>query len=222
MPAAVLKGNQNGYEILLKDEYAFETILTDLVALLDQVQNETLAKGDKLSFALNTQNRLLTEEQMTTLADIFKQYRRFSIKTFSSNVVSKKQFGTFIEERTVHLCGDIIPNGQVREIVGDVLFCGAIHKGGILKATGSIFLLGTAEGIVYAGASGDALTVICGDVAAAQQVRIADLVSVVSEADYGIGPKLIYVNDLHALEVGAIAALKKIRPKVFTQIGGFI
>ena len=66
------------------------------------------------------------------------------------------------------------------------------------------------------------LAVVCGNVAHAQQVRIADLVEIVSETDYEDMQKLIYVNDLHVLDTAEVTELKTIRPKVFTQNGGLI
>lgn len=64
--------------------------------------------------------------------------------------------------------------------------------------------------------------VVCGNMAHAQQVRIADLVEIVSETDYEDMQKLIYVNDLHVLDTAEVTELKTIRPKVFTQNGGLI
>ena len=127
-----------------------------------------------------------------------------------------------MDNKTIHLCCEIIRNGQIKEMNGDVLFCGSVHKGGILKATGSIFVLGSVEGVIHAGAKNDALAVVCGNMAHAQQVRIADLVEIVSETDYEDMQKLIYVNDLHVLDTAEVTELKTIRPKVFTQNGGLI
>lgn len=61
-------------------------------------------------------------------------------------MVDTKDALEFMEEHTVHVNSDTIRNGQVKLIKGDVLFLGNIHKGGILQATGSIFVLEMSKG----------------------------------------------------------------------------
>ena len=222
MPSVILKGHKEGYEFILKDVSSFNEIKKEIDEILKRVQNEKTSKGDKLTFALNTGNRLLNQEQRTEIEEIFENYPRFSIRRINADVLSKKSFLEFLDNRTIHLCCEIIRTGQIKEMNGDVLFCGSVHKGGILKATGSIFVLGSVEGVIHAGAKNDALAVVCGNMAHAQQVRIADLVEIVSETDYEDMQKLIYVNDLHVLDTAEVTELKTIRPKVFTQNGGLI
>ena len=190
MPSVILKGHKEGYEFILKDVSSFNEIKKEIDEILKKVQNEKTSKGDKLTFALNTGNRLLNQEQRTEIEEIFENYPRFSIRKLNADVLSKKSFLEFLDNRTIHLCCEIIRNGQIKEMNGDVLFCGSVHKGGI--------------------------------VAHAQQVRIADLVEIVSETDYEDMQKLIYVNDLHVLDTAEVTELKTIRPKVFTQNGGLI
>lgn len=222
MPAVVLKGHKEGYEFLLNDACAFADIRREIGEILDRIQNETISRGDKLTFSLNTGNRLLDAGQREEIEKIFEEYPRFSIRRLESAVDSREKFAEFLDERTIHPCGEIIRNGQIREIRGDVMFCGSVHEGGILRATGSIFILGNVEGIIHAGSGNDSMAVIAGNVSHAQQVRIADLVQVVSDEDYENRQKLVYVNDLHALDVADVTELKVIRPKIFTQNGGMI
>lgn len=74
-----------------------------------------------------------------------------------------------MDERSSTQFAEIIRNGQIKEMNGDVCFADQFIKGGILKATGNIFCLGSVEGVIHAGAKNDALAVVCGNVAHAQQ-----------------------------------------------------
>lgn len=118
-----------------------------------------------------------------------------------------------VESKTVHLSANTVRNGQVEYIKGDALFIGNLHKGGILKASGNIFLLGKCEGIVHAGYLTDAQAIIVGNVSKAQQVRIADVVDIISENQEVISKDeetVVYVNDLHVLDYTKREQIKKL------------
>ena len=76
MPSVILKGHKEGYEFILKDVSSFNEIKKEIDEILKRVQNEKTSKGDKLTFALNTGNRLLNQEQRTEIEEIFENYPR--------------------------------------------------------------------------------------------------------------------------------------------------
>lgn len=220
MPTVVLKGYKDGYELLLKDNADFEQIIRELQELFRKLQRDTVGKDERLSFTVNTGARLLDAKQKQKIEALIGEYPRFSIHRFVSDVVSTKDALEFLEEHTVHLNTDTVRNGQVKMINGDVLFLGNVHQGGILQATGSIFVLGQVEGILHAGYPDNVIAVITGNIKTAQQLRISDLVDII-ESDDLLEKDVAYVNDLHAFSYTTLNELKMLRPKIFTQVGGF-
>lgn len=225
MQAVVLKGYNNGYELILEPTASFTEIKVELSNLMEKLHNdETADRTKKYSFNINTGMILYTAEQKQALENIFANYPRFSIHKIQSSVIEKQEAQEIVDSTTVHVNGDIIRNGQDKLVQGDLLFLGTLHEGGILRATGSIFVLGTANGVLCAGYENNTSAVLAGNLKNAQQLRIADLVDIVNE-DKKISEtdqmSALFVNDLHALALTRIEQLKTTRPKLFIKAGGF-
>lgn len=221
MAAVVLKGFKNGFELIIKEEASFTQVLQELEELLANLHKDPKSL-DPVSFNVNTKLRLLTAEQKQQLEKVFANYPRFSIHKIISDVIMTNDAREIMAKNMIHLCADVIRNGQIKTIPGDVLFVGSIHQGGILQASGSVFILGEVEGIVHAGYSDDTRAVIVGKIKAAQQVRIADLVDILEPNQVPTTEdNVVYVNDLHNLAYTRVAQLKELRPKLFVQMGGF-
>ena len=220
MQAAVLKGYKDGYELILRDNADFDKILVELKDLFRKLQLDTIEEEKQVSFTVNSGNRLLDAKQKQKIEKLVGNYQRFSIHKFVSDVIRTEDALEFMEEHTVHLNTDTIRNGQVKTITGDVLFLGNVHKGGILQATGSIFVLGSVEGVLHAGYRDNVIAVIAGNFKEAQQIRISDLVDII-ETDKQEKNVVAYVNDLHAVSYTTLSERKTLRPKIFTQVGGF-
>src|SRR5699024_1838038 len=139
-----------------------------------------------------------------------------------SDVINIKEALQIMDSKNVNVNGDIIRNGQVKDITGDVLFLGNLHQGGILRAIGNIYVMGSVSGIIHACFDSNVRSIIIGDISGAQQLRIGDLVDIVDEEKVTVGTdSLVFVNDLHVLEFTSIDKLKSLRPKIFNQVGGF-
>lgn len=225
MQAVVLKGYNNGYELILEPTASFTEIKVELSNLMEKLHNdETADRTKKYSFNINTGMILYTAQQKQALENIFANYPRFSIHKIQSSVIEKQEAQEIVDSTTVHVNGDIIRNGQDKLVQGDLLFLGTLHEGGILRATGSIFVLGTANGVLCAGHENNTSAVLAGNLKNAQQLRIADLVDIVNE-DKKISEtdqmSALFVNDLHTLALTRIEHLKTTRPKLFIKAGGF-
>ena len=81
-------------------------------------------------------------------------------------------------------------------------------------------MLGSVEGVLHAGYRDNVIAVIAGNFKEAQQIRISDLVDII-ETDKQEKNVVAYVNDLHAVSYTTLSELKTLRPKIFTQVGGF-
>lgn len=224
MEAAILKGTQDGYEIILSDQAAMEMAFDDLEKILDGLKTQMATSDKHITFDIITGNRLLTSTQRQRLENLFASYDLFSIHKVVSNVITKEKAQRMKDLENVHIVDRTIRNGQEINVEGDVLFLGQIHQGGKLLVSGNIFVMGAVEGILQAGFPNIESKFIIGDVKTAQQLRIGEQFAILDDL---ISSKIktntvIYVNDLHTLAFGELEDLKQISPKFFNQIGGTI
>ncbi|KRM07902.1 MAG: septum site-determining protein MinC [Liquorilactobacillus ghanensis] len=222
MKSIVLKGHNDGYEISLKDSASFTDILKELKLLFaDLSVKQTFNQQESVAFEITTGTRLLLAEQRKAIEAIVSAYPQFTIYKFSADVILTSQAREILQQKSLHLEGGIIRNGQVKELTGDVLFIGTLHQGGMLRTTGSIFLLGNCEGILQAGYPNDSAAVIVGDFHRAQQIRISDAIAIIAQEKQAVTAETAaYVNDLHVLDYTKREQVKQIRPKLFARTGG--
>lgn len=221
MQNVVLKGHNDGYEIFLKASSNFSDILTELTELFASLEEGQMISPDQtVSFDIKTGRRLLDADQKKQIEAIVSRYPLFSIHKFSSDVISLTQAVEMVSQKSLHLDSSIIRNGQIKKIVGDVLFIGSVHQGGILQATGSIFLMGKSEGILQAGYPDHPEAIIAGDFHQTQQIRISDAIAIVGQEKVVVNTDtVVFVNDLHVLDYTKKDQIKKIRPKLFAKLG---
>ncbi|WP_203641766.1 septum site-determining protein MinC [Levilactobacillus andaensis] len=221
MQAAVLRGTQNGYDLVLKQSASLDQILVDLKALLENLKVDPQVMDTTVSLDVLTEDRILTADEKTKIEQLVAGYPRFEIHKIAANVITLADAIQLRERENVHLLSKIIRNGQEVVMQGDVLFLGTIHEGGKLRTSGNIFSMGNVAGILQAGYPDDESKLIMGNLQTAQQVRIAEQFDIVEPEQLTDSRQTIaYVNDLHVLSYGKLEQLKKINPKLYNQIGG--
>jgi len=219
--SVVLKASNDGYELIFRQAASFETIMVDLKTLLDRLQVDNTT-DKQIAFDISTEGRLLTAEQTQQVTQLIQRYSLFSIHKLAADVILTADAMTMIERDTVHLINQIIRNGQVVTITGDVLFFGKIHEGGVLRATGSIFVMGDVAGALEAGYPDHNEAVIVSDLTTVPRVRVGELLELVDPAKTATGSNVVYINDIQALDYQPLNQLKRVRPKLFIQNGGHI
>ncbi|MFC6163383.1 septum site-determining protein MinC [Lactiplantibacillus dongliensis] len=219
--SVVLKASNDGYELIFRQAASFETIMVDLKTLLDRLQVDNTT-DKQIAFDISTEGRLLTAEQTQQVTQLIQRYALFSIHKLAADVILTADAMTMIERDTVHLINQIIRNGQVVTITGDVLFFGKIHEGGVLRATGSIFVMGDVAGALEAGYPDHNEAVIVSDLTTVPRVRVGELLELVDPAKTATGSNVVYINDIQALDYQPLNQLKRVRPKLFIQNGGHI
>ncbi len=221
MQAAVLRGTQNVYDLVLKQSASLDQVLVDLKALLENLKVDPQTMDAKVSLDVLTEDRILTADEKTKIEQLVAGYPRFEIHKIAANVITLADAIQLRERENVHLLSKVIRNGQEVVMQGDVLFLGTIHEGGKLRTSGNIFSMGSVAGILQAGYPDDESKLIMGNLQTAQQVRIAEQFDIVEPAQLTDSRQTIaYVNDLHVLSYGKLEQLKKINPKLYNQIGG--
>ncbi|WP_429970694.1 septum site-determining protein MinC [Fructilactobacillus sp. Tb1] len=224
MKSVVLKGNQNGFEIILNDSASFEDIkneFTDLINRLGQSKDYSAEKG--MHFDIATGNRVFSVEQKQVLRDIVNKKENLVINQFVANVMSNDEAYHLRDENRVTIIEQTIRNGQNLKIKGDVLFLGKIHKGGELITNGNLFCMGQVEGIVQVGFPVDESKLAVGNFHNAQQVRLGEQIEIIADKREEISEDLrtvVYVNGLHSISYSNLDNIKEISPKFFSRIGG--
>ncbi|MFD0897908.1 septum site-determining protein MinC [Loigolactobacillus binensis] len=224
MHYVVLKGHQGGYQLTLKQNGGFTEIIAELSALFAKLNQERAdqAQPDEkiVGFKIDTENRLLTDEEKQKIQALIEQYPQFRVEQIESGVMTRAAAQEWKEQDSLHTSRLVIRSGQEVKIDGDVLFIGAVHRGGILRATGSVYVIGTIEGVIHAGYPDQETAIVVGDLSQAIQVRIADNVDILADSDQTFTPRSVtYINDLHLLDYGDLDELKTIRPKLYNKIG---
>jgi len=131
MQAAVLRGTQNGYDLVLKQSASLDQILVDLKALLENLKVDPQAlAASKVSLDVLTEDRILTADEKARIEQLIAQYPRFEIHKIAANVMTIADAVQLRERENVHLLSKVIRNGQEVAMTGDVLFLGKIHEGG--------------------------------------------------------------------------------------------
>ncbi|MEJ1323927.1 septum site-determining protein MinC [Latilactobacillus sakei] len=129
----------------------FDQALDSIVALLSKIRSEQPNLGnDKIELELTTGMRLLSEQQKKALYQTLEPFPEFDIMSIQSSVMTIEQAQIERQENSIHVEPNVIRSGQEVNYVGDVLFVGNLHQGAVIKATGSIFILGSVAGIVHA------------------------------------------------------------------------
>lgn len=111
MQAVVLRGNQNGYQLVLDQAASFKAIEETLRELLDNLAADANATKS-ISFDVISNHRLLTAEQNQALEKIFSDYDHFQIHKVIPDVITIDDAIHIKEQDNVHLATQTIRNGQ--------------------------------------------------------------------------------------------------------------
>ena len=120
MQAVVLRGNQNGYQLVLDQAASFKAIEETLRELLDNLAADANATKS-ISFDVISNHRLLTAEQNQALEKIFSDYDHFQIHKVIPDVITIDDAIHIKEQDNVHLATQTISNGHTLELKGQVL-----------------------------------------------------------------------------------------------------
>lgn len=168
-----IKGTKDGLNFFLDDRCSFHELLKELEETLSS-QHYQKDDGPNVQINLLVGNRFLTSEQEDELRKLIVDEKKLSIERIVSNVISKEEAERQLKDAQMVTVTKMIRSGQVLELTGDVLLIGDVNPGGVLVATGNIFVMGALRGIAHAGCKGNKEAVICASVMAPAQLKIAD------------------------------------------------
>ena len=104
---------------------------------------------------------------------------------------------TFIENTVVktNIIQKRVRSGQKIECEGDVVLLGDLAPGAELMATGNVFIIGNAQGLVHAGVNGDKKAVIVALEMNVNLLKIADVMAKNPDGSNALFPEIVYIDE---------------------------
>lgn len=221
--AVSLKGTQEGYQLIIQSSASLSDAYEELESLTLQMKKDSQI-GREIVFHVKTGQRELTDAEKEKILEIVED-DYFKIASFESEVMSMEKCIEWHQEASPTLEVRTVRSGQIVEAEGDMLLIGVVHPGGMVRATGSIYIIGELKGIAHAGIKGKESAVVVANFRYNAQVRIGDNVHVIEKKEQSTDEnsdttEFVYVNDLHIIEVSSLENLKTIRPELDKYAGG--
>jgi len=223
MQNVMIKGTKDGLLLSLDDKCSYSELLEELKEKLSFHKKADVAPNS-VHVRIHTGHRFLSEQQKKQVLDILSQDKSLKVQSFEADVILKEEAEQLWRESEVQMICKIIRSGQILDIKGDALLIGDVNPGGIIRATGNIFILGTLKGIAHAGYNGSEDAVICASRMKPTQLRIADVYTRAPDRDEGqFGePECAYINDSKQIMIEKMVVLKNLRPNLNRFVeGGF-
>ncbi|MGI8316002.1 septum site-determining protein MinC [Halobacillus mangrovi] len=171
----MIKGTRDGLTLKFDDQCTFESILDELE---DKLSLNGLSDDDPMiRVTVQLGKRYLSEEQKEELTKVIREKQNLVVENIESELITRKEALKWKENTEITSVARTIRSGQVVEARGDLLVIGDVNPGGLLKATGNIFVMGSLRGIAHAGTEGDTNAVIAASYMQPSQLRIADQLS---------------------------------------------
>ena len=210
-----IKGTKDGLNFFLDDRCAFQDLLTELEETLSS-QHYQKDNGPDVQINLLVGNRFLTNEQENELRQIIVDGKKLSVERIVSNVMTKEEAEEQLKEAQMVTIAKVIRSGQVLELTGDVLLIGDVNPGGVIMATGNIYIMGALRGIAHAGSKGNKEAVICASLMAPAQLKIADAFYQSPDRNEQEEREMecAYVDEKDEIKIGRVKELIKIRPNL--------
>ncbi|TCI79905.1 septum formation inhibitor MinC [Exiguobacterium sp. SH0S1] len=145
-----IKGHRNGIAIHFNPRSGVDEVLGELEATLQEME----PPSGEIALKLHAGTRYLDEELSRQIREVVARHGVFYIEELSSEVMLTEEAKATYGKKTFHYHSGTIRSGQVLSFEGSVLIIGDVNPGSEVRATGSIYCLGTIRGNVRAGVEG--------------------------------------------------------------------
>ncbi len=172
-----IKGTKEGLIFYIEDDCSFQDIVEELEEKLVTTSEQDKYEEQSLSVIIKLGHRYLSNEQKNQLEELVEKNNRFYVERYESEVIDKEQAEAWLAQSEIKTISRIIRSGQVLEVEGDLLLIGDVNPGGLVRATGNIFIMGNLHGVAHAGINGDENTVIAASFMNPTQLRISKYIS---------------------------------------------
>lgn len=176
-PLVTMKGRKDGLVLVMDDSCAYHDLLHELEEKLT-VNANLYKNGPVISVKVQAGNRYLSESQRDELKKMIHAFDYLNVDEIQSNVMTFEEFSKKKAQEKIVPIARIIRSGQTLSVEGDLLLIGDVNPGGIVSATGNIYIFGALRGIALAGSGGDGKhAVICASVMSPTQLKIGQVIS---------------------------------------------
>ncbi|WP_332238368.1 septum site-determining protein MinC [Sporolactobacillus sp. KGMB 08714] len=172
-----MKGRKDGLVLVMDDACAYEALLQELKEKLS-VNQHLYREGPVTSVKVQVGNRYISESQRSELTAIIRSFDHLKVDDIQSNVLTREEFEAEKSKEKIVSVARMIRSGQVLSVEGDLLLIGDVNPGGVVSATGNIFVLGALRGIAVAGTQGNERNaVIAASIMQPTQLKIGRVIS---------------------------------------------
>lgn len=172
-----MKGRKDGLVLVMDDACAYEALLQELKEKLS-VNQHLYREGPVTSVKVQVGNRYISESQRSELTAIIRSFDHLKVDDIQSNVLTREEFEAEKSKEKIVSVARMIRSGQVLSVEGDLLLIGDVNPGGVVSATGNIFVLGALRGIAAAGTQGNERNaVIAASIMQPTQLKIGRVIS---------------------------------------------
>lgn len=171
----MIKGTKEGLVLQVDDSCSFNAAFKELSLKLKE--GEPHRDHSNVSVIVKLGYRYLKDEQERQIRQLLEQDYKFSIEKIESDVISKNEVEAWQEENEIKAISRTVRSGQNLSVKGDLLLLGNVNPGGIVQATGNIYVMGNMLGIAHAGSNGNERAIIVATFMNPSQLRIANYIS---------------------------------------------
>lgn len=175
MQLVMIKGTKEGLVLQIDDSCSFNSAYEEL--LLKLKEGEPHQDNSNVSVVIKLGYRYLKKEQEKRIRALLEDEYNFSIHKIESKVISKNDVEAWQDENDIKAISRTVRSGQVLSVKGDLLLVGNVNPGGVIKATGNIYVMGNMLGIAHAGSEGNERAIIVSTFMHPSQLRIANFIS---------------------------------------------
>ncbi|AKP04121.1 septum site-determining protein MinC [Companilactobacillus pabuli] len=212
MSDIILKGDKNGFSVIIDDKANYGAALKEMKDLIiQQNAKSTNENDDVIYFTVKTGHRLLTEDQKNDIRGFFDEYPQLTLKDIEADVEDNLKVADILKANRTNVESGIVRSGQKIDYEGDLIFLGTLHRDAQVRASGSIYILGDVDGIVQAGYPDNTDAMIFGNLNGVDQLRIADVIEIVTDdnkKDFQAG-KYAFIDDLHSISIDDLKNYKR-------------
>ncbi len=167
-----IKGTKDGLIFQLDDRCPYDSLVEELIEKLSS--NHYQDKEGRMTLVkVDSGYRYLQAEQREEIEQIITNGHNLAVEEFCSHVLTKEEAEKLRKKAQTVTLTKIIRSGQVVQVDGDVILIGDVNPGGMIMATGNIYILGALRGIAHAGFQGNEQVVIAAALMAPAQLKIA-------------------------------------------------
>lgn len=205
--SVMIKSSKYGLIVILDDKKPFQELLLDVEEKFREAAN--FFKNAKM--AVTFRGRILNKAQEKEVVDAIVNNSGIHILCIvDEDEVTQEHYRRILDSALEEQARDsgffykgTLRAGQVLESETSIVILGDVNPGANVVSKGSVIVLGSCRGTIYAGATGDRSCFVAALVLKPLQIRIADkavrsaITKRTDTGEYKIEPKIAYIKEEH-------------------------